>query len=126
MVLFNGLVESPHGKKQPPSPGSRCSRWSRSALEEEHGVLAEQHVVLEAERPAGFQMGFRNADRQSASHRHSQSPDGKWLAGASTFRGVQVWEVNTGVRRWIGQTNALSLNGFPFCFARQYQAVAPT
>jgi hypothetical protein len=68
LVLFNGLVESPHGKKQPPSPGSRCSRWSRSALQEERGVLAEQRVVLEQEPVSGVwiedELGVGQAPRQ--------------------------------------------------------------
>ncbi len=68
LVLFNGLVESSHGKKQPPSPGSRCSRWSRSALQEERGVLAEQRVVLEQEPVSGVwiedELGVGQAPRQ--------------------------------------------------------------
>ena len=32
------------------------------------------------------------------------SPDGRWLACGSFLRGVQVWDMTTRIRRWVGQT----------------------
>src|SRR5579864_4744276 len=68
MVLFNGLVELPRGKKTASFPCWRCSRWSRSALQEERGVLAEQRVILEQEPVSGVwiedELGVRQVLRQ--------------------------------------------------------------